>query len=75
MVHRLWSIESFGILPDVKLPVSKDNARALKLLEEMVHFRNGRYEAPLLWATNQPDMPNNYAVALSQFQTLGRSLK
>lgn len=75
MVHKLWSIESFGVLPDVKLPVSKDNARALKQLEEMVCFKDGRYEAPLFWPMDHPDMPNNHAVALSRFQTLGRGPK
>lgn len=75
MVHRLWSIESFGVLPDVQLSVGKDDTRAVKLLEEKVRYRNGRYEALLLWATDHPDMPNNYAVALTRFQTLDRSLK
>ncbi len=41
----------------------------------MVRFKDGRYEAPLLWATDHPDMPNNHAVALSRFQILGRALK
>ena len=36
IIHMLWSNESFGTFPNVKLPVSKENARALKLLEENV---------------------------------------
>jgi hypothetical protein len=75
MIHRLWSTESFGTLPNVKLPVSKDNARALKLLEDNVTFTGERYEAPLLWTTDHPDLPDNYAVALVRFQSLDKSLK
>ncbi len=71
----LWSIESFGILPDVKLPISKENARALKVLEENEVYTGERYEAPLLWTTDYPDLPDNYAVALTRFQSLDKSLK
>jgi hypothetical protein len=67
MFHRLWSFESFGIFPDAKLPVNKKNARGLKLLEENVIYTGERYEAPLLWATNHPDLPDNFAVALARF--------
>jgi hypothetical protein len=75
MVHQLWSIESFGTHPDVKAPISGDDARALKLLEENVRFLGDRYEAPLLWKLDQPNLPNNYSVALSRFHTNDRSLK
>ena len=73
MIHRLWSIEIFGTLPNVKLPVSKDNARALKLLEDNVTFTGERYEAPLLWTTDHPDLPDNYAVALALDKSLKRN--
>lgn len=32
-------------------------------------------EASLSWSTDHPDLPDNYSVALSRFQTLDRSLK
>lgn len=75
LVHNLWSVESFGILPDVKLPIGKDNARALKLLDENVRCVEMRYEAPLLWSTDHPDLPDNYVIALSRFHNLDKSLK
>jgi hypothetical protein len=74
-VHQLWSIESFGTHPDVKAPISRENARSLKLLEENVSYLGKRYEAPLLWKMNQPNLPDNYAVALSRFHTQDRSWK
>lgn len=74
IVHNLWSLESFGILPDVKLPISKDNARALRFLEENIRCVNRRYEAPLLWSNDHPDFPD-YVIALSRFTNLDKSLK
>jgi hypothetical protein len=47
--------------------LTKKNARALKLLEKNVIYTGERYETPLLWATNHPDLPNNFAVASARF--------
>lgn len=75
LVHRLWSLESFGTQPNLKPLISKEDARALAILDETVKMTETRYEAGLLWRADAPMLPNNFSVAMHRFLLLERRLK
>lgn len=74
-VQQLLSLESFGTHPNVTVPIRNNNARAIRLLDDHFRLVGDRYEAPLLWTSDDVTLPNNYPVTLSRFNLLDRKLK
>ncbi len=69
-----WSMESYSTQCDVS-GRSKDDQRALQILQETTKHSGERYEVGLLWAENNPVVPNNYANAAAQLKSLERRLQ
>ena len=68
-IKTWWDIESYASRCDVSWR-SKDDAKALQMLEQTTKFDGGRYEVGLLWKRRDPFLPNNYSSALSQMKSL-----
>ena len=68
-VKSWWDIESFASRCDVS-GRSKEDEKALQMLEQTTKFDGERYEVGLLWKRNDSFLPNNYSSALSQMKSL-----
>ena len=64
-----WDIESYASRCDVS-GRSKDNEKALQMLEQTTKFDGERYEVDFLWKRRDPFLPNNFLSALSQMKSL-----
>ena len=74
-VTEWWSTEAFGTKYCEPTPRSKEDERALKLLEENTTKGNGRYKAGLLWKNNNITFPNNKPQAMKHLQAIERKLE
>ena len=54
-------------------PLSRDDTRALKILNDIVRHKDERYEIGLLWK-EKVNLENNYPVAKPQIQSLEKKL-
>ena len=68
-IKTWWDIESYASRCDVS-GRSKEDEKALQMLEQTTKFDGERYEVGLLWKRNDPFLPNNYSSALSQMKLL-----
>ena len=68
-IKTWWDIESYASRCDVS-GRSKEDEKALQMLEQTTKFDGERYEVGLLWKRNDPFLPNNYSSALSQKKSL-----
>ena len=68
-IKTWWDIESYASRCDVS-GRSKDDKKALLMLEQTTKFDGERYEVGFLWKRNDPFLPNNYSSALSQMKSL-----
>ena len=68
-IKSWWDIESYASSCDVS-GRSKEDEKALQMLEQNTRFDGERYEVGLLLKRNDPFLPNNYSSALSQMKSL-----
>ena len=68
-IKTWWGIESYASRGDVS-GRSKEDEKALQMLEQNTKFDGERYEVGLLWKRKDPFLPNNYSSALSQMKSL-----
>ena len=48
--------------------MSKDEKRAMSILQTSTVLKNQRYEIPLLWKEDLPKLPNNKELALQRLE-------
>lgn len=66
------NLEDYGaVKPGVK-PLSVEDKRALKIIEDTMHFVNGHCEVGLLLKEDEPQLPNNLAMVNRQSESLRR---
>lgn len=68
-MHKLWDLESIGILPNKTLTL--DDV-AHEAYVKSVKYEQGQYWVKLPFKVNQPKLPTNYGLAVSQLQHLLR---
>ena len=68
-IKTWWDIESYESRCDVS-GRSKDDEKALQMLEQNTKFDGEIYEVGFLWKRNDPFLPNSYSSALSQMKSL-----
>ena len=73
-VERFWKIEDYGTLKAGEKPLSVEDKRALKIIEETTTLVDGHYEVGLLWKEDQPKLPNNRILAERRAELLRRRL-
>ena len=73
-IERFWKIEDYGASKADDKPLSIEDKRALKILEDTTRVVDGHYEVGLLWKEDQPQLPNNRAMAERRLELLRRRL-
>ena len=71
-LKRFWESESFGTKTTNEPIYSKDEKRAMDLLEHGTVKLETGYQVPLLWKENEPRLQNNRQVALKRLEGLER---
>ena len=66
-----WDIETYASKINV-LSQSKKEQPAQKFVESTTKFTGQRYEVGKLWCETEPNLPNNYGLALGQLYSLER---
>uniref|UniRef100_A0A182KFS4 Uncharacterized protein n=1 Tax=Anopheles christyi TaxID=43041 RepID=A0A182KFS4_9DIPT len=67
VVKEYFNLESIDIYKPANTLQSKDNERALAILEQETKQQGGRYETGLLWRYDDPDLPCNKAVTMKRY--------
>ncbi|KAK0402375.1 hypothetical protein QR680_016303 [Steinernema hermaphroditum] len=70
-LEKFWSLETLGIRDD---PVEKDDDVARRILREGIRKVGDRYEASLLWNTDNPQLPDNLELCMRRLQSVCGSL-
>lgn len=73
-MERFWKIEDYGASKSDDKPLSIEDKRALKILEDTTRIVDGHYEVGLLWKDDQPQLPNNRTLAEKRVELLRRRL-
>lgn len=62
-IERVWKVEDYRAMKSGDKPLSVEDKRVLKILEQTTTYINGRYKVGLLWKENEPKLPNNRTMA------------
>ena len=73
-MKKWWDMETYASVCDVS-GRSKEEKRALSILERTTKHNGERYEVGLMWADDNPDLPNNYYSAYQQFLSMEKRLE
>ena len=73
-MKKWWDMETYASVCDVS-GRSKEEKRALSILERTTKHNGERYEVGLMWADDNPDLPNNYYSAYQQFLSVEKRLE
>ena len=72
LVKKFLQSDVFGVKPDAKPPIGREESRALDILSKTVRHVGDRFEAGLLWRFDEPRLPNNRKIALRRLISLER---
>ena len=75
MVQTWWNAESFGTAYSESKPISQEDRRAVKILDEKTKLVDGCFEAALLWKSDNVVMPDNRIGALRRLERTEQSLR
>ncbi|XP_055604250.1 uncharacterized protein LOC129752501 [Uranotaenia lowii] len=73
-VKNFFSLENLEIVELKKLPMSREDERALEMMESSMTFRNGRYQMSLLWKYDDVRLPDSRGMALRRYDCLKRRI-
>ena len=74
LVQKWWDTELFGTTHSYAKPVSHEDRRTQKILEESVELVDGHVEAPLLWKDDDVSLPDNRLGALRRLEQTEKNL-
>ncbi|KAL9977579.1 hypothetical protein ACROYT_G014998 [Oculina patagonica] len=74
-VEEFWKIEKTGFEESLDRSVSVEDRRAEDILRETTKLVDGHYETGLLWKEDNPQLPNNKAIAESRLSSLQRKFQ
>ena len=68
----LWEVENLGIRESIE---EQDDDIAVDRLSRTIQFKDGRYEVGWPWKTENPELPDNYALAENRLRSLVNRMK
>ena len=71
-LEEFWRIESHGTVKKAFGPMSVEDRKALKIIENTISKVDGHYQMGLLWRQEVPYLPFNRALAEGRLQALKR---
>lgn len=74
LICGYYEVEGIGARSTEELIQSDETKRALEVLNRTTKYHGTYYETGLLWADDDPQMPNSYDMALKRFENLERKL-
>ena len=74
-LEEFWKIESYGTTKSETKPLSAEDRRALKLIDNSICLRDGHYQTGLLWKDDNPVLPYNRALAEARLQYLKKRFR
>ena len=72
---KFWEEDNTGILPARDIAMSRDDKRALKILEKQTIFDGEKYITPMLWDDPACTFPDNSSMAKKRYDLLCRRLR
>ena len=72
---EFWKIESYGTARSETKPLSVEDRRALKLIDNSISLLDGHYQMGLLWRDDNPVLPYNRPLAEARLQYLKRRFR
>jgi len=66
LVKDSFRTDNFGVIPPRKPLRSKEEERAINLLENTTKRIDERWETGLLWRNDSPSLPNSYSMAIKR---------
>jgi hypothetical protein len=73
-VRRSFSTEGFGTKPHPDVPRSKNDLRALDILEKTSKLVGDRWETGLLWKNDEPNLPDSYDLSRKRLDGIKRKM-
>ncbi|XP_068749478.1 uncharacterized protein [Montipora capricornis] len=74
-LEEFWKIESYGTARSETKPLSVEDRRALKLIDNSISLLDGHYQMGLLWRDDNPVLPYNRPLAEARLQYLKRRFR
>ena len=75
-IENFWKIDFYGTPKDsITSLLSRNEIKALGILEKTVTKIDGHYSLGLLWRDKFPNLPNNRSLALSRFLSLEKKFE
>jgi len=74
LVKDFFMTDNFAVSPPKKVIQSKENERAMTILEKTTRRVDGAWETGLLWKEDHPVLPNNYQTALKRLTSVERKM-
>ena len=74
-LKQFWELESVGIADKGDACMSVEEEDPVKGFEEGLKFDDERYEVPLLWKGDAPELRSNYYQAVKRLESVERQLR
>ena len=71
-LEEFWRIESCGTVKENRDPMSVEDRKALKIIDNSISIVDGHYQMGLPWRQEDPHLPFNRTLAESRLQALKR---
>ena len=71
-IEDFWSLETIGITDSSDVT---DDDKALEQFNELICYRDGRYQVAWPWKCQNPDLPVNLDIVIGRIRSLARRLK
>ena len=73
-LEEFWKLETTGIKESIS-GSNEDDDCAIQNFKDIVRKKDGRYEVPWPWREKNPELPDNYQVALERLNSLPKRVQ
>ena len=71
-LHKFWEDESEGT--NTQSVMTADENKAIKLVHDLIRYKNGQYEVGIPWRRDPECLPDNYSMAVRRLISMERKL-